>query len=77
MSNQFLYVDTEKRNIENKEFLVIYVLEFYKKRVFKIYKLYNSNLSAKLATLEKFDNINDYISFAIKGDGRISLDINF
>lgn len=76
MTNQFLYVDTEKKNIEGKEFLVIYILEFYKKQVFKIYKLYNSNLSEKLASFKKFDNINDYISFVIKGNGKISLDIN-
>ena len=29
MNNQFLFVDYEKKNIEGKEFLVIYLLEFY------------------------------------------------
>lgn len=76
MNNQFLYVDYEKRNIEGKEFLLIYVLEFYKKQIFKIYKIADNNLISKLNTFEKFDNINDYITFAIKRDGKISLDIN-
>lgn len=75
MNNQFIFIDYEKRNIEGKEFLVIYVLEFYKKQVFKIYKLADNNLISKLDTFEKFDNINDFITFAIKRDGKISLDI--
>lgn len=75
MNNQFCYIDYEKRNIEGKEFLVIYVLEFYKKQVFKIYKLSDNSLISKLDTFEKFDNINDFITFAIKRDGKISLDI--
>lgn len=75
MNNQFLFLDYEKRNIEGKEFLVIYVLEFYKKQVFKIYKISDNNLITKLNTFEKFDNINDYLGFAIKRDGKISLDI--
>lgn len=75
MNNQFLFIDYEKRNIEGKEFLVIYVLEFYKKQVFKIYKISDNNLISKLNTLEKFDNINDYVGFVIKRDGKISLDI--
>lgn len=75
MNNQFLFVDYEKKNIEGKEFLVIYVLEFYRKQVFKIYKISDNNLISKLNTFEKFDNINDYLGFAIKRDGKISLDI--
>lgn len=76
MNNQFLFVDYEKRNIEGKEFLVIYILEFYKKQVFRIYKIADNNLIAKLTTFSKFDNINDYVDFVIKRDGKISLDIN-
>ena len=75
MNNQFLFIDYEKRNIEGKEFLVIYVLEFYRKQVFKIYKISDNNLISKLNSFEKFDNINDYLGFAIKRDGKISLDI--
>lgn len=76
MNNQFLFVDYEKKQIEGKEFLVIYILEFYKKQVFKIYKISDDNLIGKLTTLSKFDNINDYVDFVIKRDGKIALDIN-
>lgn len=75
MKNHFLFLDTENRNIEGKNFCVIYILEFYKKQVFKIYKLYDPNTEKKLATFKKFDNINEYVDFVIKRDGKISLDI--
>lgn len=75
MNNQFLYLDYEKRRINDKEFIVINVLEFYRKQVFKIYKIFDTNLVAKLNTFDTYENINDYICFAIKRDGKISLDI--
>lgn len=75
MNNQFLFVDYENRNIDGKVFVVIYILEFYKKQVFRIYKIADDNLITKLNTFEKFDNINDYVGFAVKRDGKISLDI--
>ena len=75
MNNQFCFIDYEKRNIEGRDFVVIYVLEFYKKQIFKIFKLFDNDLITKLNTFDKFDNINDYITFAIKRDSKISLDI--
>ena len=75
MKYHFLFLDTENKNIEGRNFCVVYVLEFYKKQVFKIYKLFDANVEKKLATFKKFDNINDYVDFVIKGDGKISLDI--
>ena len=75
MYNQFFYLGYEERNIEGKEFLIIYVLEFTKKQIFKIYKTANKDLIFKLDTLEDFSNINDFIGFVIKRDGKISLDI--
>lgn len=75
MYNQFIYLGYDERNIEGKEFLVIYVLEFSKKQIFKIYKTANKDLIFKLDALEDFSNINDFIGFVIKRDGKISLDI--
>ena len=75
MNNQFLFLDYKKRNIEGKEFLVIYVFEFNTKQVLKIYKISDDNLISKLDTFEKFENINYYLDFVIKRDGKISLDI--
>lgn len=75
MNNQFLFISYENRNIEGKIFVVIYLFEFYRKQVFKIYKLSDDNLISKLNTLEKFDNVNDFVDFVIKRDGKIALDI--
>lgn len=75
MNKQFLYVDYDKTKIDDKEFIVVYVLEFYSKKVFKIYKLFNTDLVEELDSFETFNNINDYVGFVIKRDGKISLDI--
>ena len=75
MNSQFLFISYEKRNIGGKEFLAIYVLEFYRKKVYTIYKISDDYLISKLNTFEKLDNINDYVGFVIKRDGKISLDI--
>lgn len=75
MNTQFLFLDYEKRNIKGKDFFVINILEFYRKQVFKVYKISDDNLIAKLNTLEIFDNINDKVDFVIKSDGKIALDI--
>lgn len=80
-NNFFIYLDYEQKTIGDKDFIVIYVLEFYKKQVFKIYKKHNDDLINKLELLDKLDkfvgyqNINDNICFDIKRDGKISLDI--
>lgn len=75
MNNQFLFLDYEKRRINDKEFIVIDVLEFSKKQIFRIYKSFDTNLVAKLDNFKNFENFNNYITFAIKRDGKISLDI--
>ena len=75
MNNQFLFLDYETKNIEGKDFVIIYILEFNKKQIFKIYKLQQRDLVQKLETFNHFDNINDFIDFVIKRDGKISLDI--
>lgn len=75
MNNQFLFLDYETKNIEGKDFIVIYILEYYKKQVFRIFKLQQKDLLQKLETFNHFDNINDFITFVIKRDGKISLDI--
>lgn len=77
MKYQFLFIDCEKKKIEEKDFLVIYILEFNKKQLFKIYKKFDTNLSNKINNLKRFDNMNDHVDFVIKRDNKISLDIKF
>ena len=75
MNNQFLFINFEKKTIGGKEFLAINVLEYFRKKVYTIYKTSNDDLISKLNTFDKLDNINDYVGFVIKRDGKISLDI--
>ena len=75
MESQFLYLDYQATKIDSKDFLCIYILEFNKHQVFRIYKPYSQDLVSKLITFEKFDNINEFITFVIKRDGKISLNI--
>lgn len=75
MKNQFLFLNFENKTIGGKEFLAINVLEYFSKKVFTIYKTFNADLFSKLNTFDKLDNINDYVCFVIKRDGKISLDI--
>lgn len=75
MEKQFLYLDYETRNIEGKDFIVICVLEYYRKQVYRIYKLKNADIIKKLDNFKHFDNINNLVDFVIKRDGKISLDI--
>lgn len=75
MNNVFLFLDYNKREIEGNDFICINVLEFNKHQVFNIYKKYSKELLEKLNSFKSFQNINDYITFAIKSKGKITLDI--
>ena len=75
MDKRFLYVDYETRNIEGKEFVIIYLLEYNKRQIFKIYRLKDIELIKKLDGFKFATDITDLIDFVIKRDGKISLNI--
>lgn len=75
MEKQFLFIDYETRNIEGRDFVVIYLLEINKKQVFKIYKIQNGQLIGKIDNFKRFQDITNLIDFVIKRDNKISLDI--
>ena len=76
MNNQFFYLDYDIQTIQNKKFICIYVLEFNHKSIFKIYKNYSLELEENIGNYNSFDIIDSKISFVIKRDGKIALDIN-
>lgn len=76
MDKDFLFLDYSTTNIEGKDFIVIYVLEFYKHQVFKIYKPKTKEIFSKLEELQPFDNINSLIDYVIKSNNKITLNIN-
>lgn len=76
MNYQYFYLDYSIETINNQKYLRVYVLEFNRKCIFRIYKKYSLELEEKLGSLNTFDIIDSYISYVIKRDGKIALDIN-
>ena len=72
---KFYYLGTDERTIEGKAFLKVSVIELEKKQVFNIYKIKDSSNVTKLATLKTFDEVTDKITYVIKANGKIGLDI--
>lgn len=73
---KFYYLGCDTTKIENNDFIKIYVLDLENKFVHSIYKLNsNKNLVEKLSSIKVFDNITNFVTFAIKRNGKISLDI--
>lgn len=77
MQDTFYFIDYDIQEIQKKKFICVYVLDFDKKVVFRIFKVYNDKLKEYLDnTFEPFLNINAHLNFVIKRDGKIALDIN-
>lgn len=75
MKDTFYFLDFTDETIQKQNFLCIYVLDFEKHLVFRIFKKYTDDDYDKCAELTNFEDVTDKISFAIKRDGKISLDI--
>lgn len=74
--SKFVYLDTEERSIEDKKYYCIFILEMQSHNIFKIFKIVNEPISTKLKNLKIFQDVSSQISYVIKRDGRISLDIS-
>lgn len=76
--NNIYYIGYEKFNSKNDggEVLKIYLLDYSTKNIHSIYKVSSKDMCSKLDTKYKiFDNITNDITYAIKRNGQISLDI--
>lgn len=73
--NKFYYLGAEERNIEGKAFLKVSVLELERKQVFNIYKIKDTNFFNKISVYKVFDDITEKITYVIKSNGKIGLDI--
>lgn len=78
MSDTFHYLGFDVQEIQNKKFICIYVLDIEKKVIFKLFKVYNEVLIEYLGNnFETFDDITTHLSFVIKRNGKVTLDIKF
>lgn len=77
MDDTFYYIGSDIVKIQGKNYVCLYILNIQKKVILKIYKPNNEDLQNFLSQVNYFDEITSFIRFAIKRDGRISLDILF
>ena len=75
MSDTFYFLECTEETIQKQKFICFYVLNFDKHIVFRIFKKYTDEMADKQAEFAMFEDITDRISFAIKRDGKIALDI--
>lgn len=78
MTDNFYFIDYDIQEIQKKKFICVYVLDFEKKVIFRIFKVFNDKLNEYLQdNFTAFENINPHLDFVIKRDGKIALDIKF
>ena len=75
--SKFLLMDIEEQTIQEKKFLCIFLYETRTHNIFRIYKLYDSKLFDNLKNFKNFQDITERITYVIKRDGKVSLDIKF
>lgn len=76
MKDTYYFLECTEETIQKNKFLCFYVLNFDKHVVFRIFKKYTNDMDDKTEELAQFEDISDKITFAIKRDGKIALDIN-
>lgn len=75
MNDTFYFLECTEETIQKQKFICCYVLNFEKHIVFRIFKKYTDDEYEEFTDLGMFEDITDKISFAIKRDGKIALDI--
>lgn len=75
MNDTFYFIDYDIQEIQKKKFICVYVLNFEKKVIFRIFKVYNDKLQEYLDEFSYFIEFNSHLDFVIKRDGKIALDI--
>lgn len=73
--NTFYFLGYETFKFNDNDLLKVYVLDFKNKIVHNIYKSVTKELISKLEGYKPFDNVTNLISFVIKRNGKITLDI--
>ena len=71
----FFYLGKLEQEIEGKKWIKILVFSNSKLVIVPIYKLYSNDLKGRLDKLKQFDNISSLVTFAIKSNGKVTLDI--
>lgn len=74
--DEIVYIDYEIRNIQGKEYIAIHLYDLDKFAPIVIFKLKSDSLTDRLDTdYERFMGVSERITYDIKRNGKISLDI--
>lgn len=76
MKDTFYFLEVTDEKIKGQRFLCIWFLDFEKHTIFRIFKKYTDEDFYKYGCLGQFHDITDNITFVIKRDGKLALDIN-
>ena len=76
MKDSFYFLDVQDEKIKDQRFICIWFLDLEKHTIFRIYKKYKEEEFEKFCDLELFEDITNNVSFVIKRDGKLALDIN-
>lgn len=74
MENIF-YLNSNKRNIDGKDYYKINVLDLNNCQIFSFYKLVEPKSTNFINNHKTFDNVSNSLAFAIKRNNKISFDI--
>lgn len=74
MENIF-YLNSQKRNIEGKEYYKINLLDLNNTQLFAFYHIADTKANNFVNIHKTFDNVSNALTFAIKRNNKISFDI--
>ena len=70
------YLGYEEFSYNDINLFKIIILDLKSKTVHNVFKSANKDLKSKLDNIKLFDNVSSFVSFGIKRNGVIALDIN-
>lgn len=76
MKDTFYFLECTEEKIKNQRFICIWFLDFDKHTIFRIFKKYTDDDYEKYSDFAQFEDITNRITFVIKRDGKLALDIN-
>lgn len=72
---ELFFVKADKRNIEDKEYYKITILDRKNCQLFNFYKLVDAKSTNFVTSVKLFEEISQKLTFVIKRNNKISFDI--
>ena len=72
---EIFFIKADKRNIENKDYYKITVLDLKNCQLFSFYRLVDNKSTSFVSSVKIFQEVSGQLTFVIKRNNRISFDI--